>query len=209
MFGERMFATQKEAEEYVRALIQKIGLRSSVKTYNEDLFCSLLDVLHRHPDSENKLDDMVDISIVRNKLNRNAYEIHIIKTDSVEDISWRQCISGKGKSCYKSALRYSIEDQIQLFKKTNNIDKCTLCGKSTNRKPHVDHIIHFEKLIQDFNSTNGMAIPTQFNESNDGTNRKNFTPEDELYANAWKEYHKNNAQLRILCSKCNLTREHY
>ena len=155
----------------------------------------------------------VDFKLVANKLNKKAFELNIVKKDgSVEDISWRLCITGKPKTDkheLMSALRYSIEDQIKEYRDSVCIDKCMLCNEYINNDINIDHIIHFEKLVNDFHSSIMLKIPIKFDDANDNSNRRKFKKEDSDYENAWKEYHKNNSKLRVLCQSCNLRREKY
>ena len=43
----------------------------------------------------------------------------------------------------------------------------------------------------------------------DGSGRRCFKPIDSIFEKEWQEFHKDNAQLRILCQKCNLTRSKF
>jgi len=214
IFFGKEFNTQKEAEQYVRDLIMnKIGLCSSVKSTNIQLFNELLEIVKYHPSSDNKLKNMNDFKIIKNKLNNKAYELNIINLDgSILDISWKLCVTSKHKTPKQelsSALRYSIEEQIHDYKNKVNIDKCVSCNTFTNGKPHIDHVIYFEKLVNDFNTINILPIPSIFDEASDNSNRRAFTKNDIKYETAWKKFHKENAILQVLCKDCNLRREKY
>ena len=212
VFGDKIFKTQKQADIYVKELIYNIGICDSLKTYDGLAYQKLCDVLKRHPNANSKLADMVDLKIGRNTLNKNALEVHIIKTNGCsEDISWKICISGKDKSDKSelaSAMRYSIEDQIMEYSIHHNHNICALCEEKTENT-HVDHIIHFEKLMQDFISDTTHQIPKSFNDATDGSNRRAFRQEDSSFENEWKRYHKKHAELRICCVSCNCKRPKY
>jgi hypothetical protein len=49
-------------------------------------------------------------------------------------------------------------------------------------------------------------IPDTFGDTNDDTHRRCFLETDKDFKNEWTDYHYENAQLRVLCQKCNLTR---
>jgi hypothetical protein len=209
--GGHSFKTQKAAEEYVRGLIKGIGFCGSIRGVSEEAYRSVLEVLERHPNKSTKLFNMVDLCIRPNQMNRQAYEINVIRSDGTrEDISWKVCITGKAKTktdeLYR-ALRYSINEQLYAYKQENPTDTCRMCHK-TAPKVHIDHIIHFECLVENFLRT-VPAAPASFNDATDGSNRRCFRPEDEAWERAWQTYHERHATLRAVCQQCNLRREKY
>ena len=212
VIGSKQFNSQKDCENYVRNLFSTIGLCSSIKKTTH--FDFIHDLVKRHPKYLEKCKNLKDFELVRNKFNKNAFELHLIRDDeTVEDISWRICITGKTKTDKQllfSALRYSIQEQIIEYKNNVIIENCMLCQKVLcNGDIHVDHIIHFEKIANDFLniSLKNRHTPTTFDNSNDNSNRKKFKKEDIQFENDWKIYHKKNSNLRLVCKKCNLTRE--
>jgi hypothetical protein len=108
----------------------------------------------------------------------------------------------------KSALRYAIEDQIQDYKDENDTSYCNECFTPIYDDLHIDHVIHFAKLVYDFNKTRS-DIPIEFDDARDLPGHKIFKSSDSKYENEWKTYHRNNAILRPLCRQCNLSREKY
>lgn len=106
-------------EKYIRSLLSEVGVCNSIKAVSDDKFNILFELCKRHPDFADKLNDMVDFKIIRNKLNTKAYELNIVKVDSsVVDILWKVCITGKPKT-FKHDLyaefRTSVDDQIADF----------------------------------------------------------------------------------------------
>ena len=87
------------------------------------------------------------------------------------------------------SLRNLIAPQIQTFKRENTASTCYMCS-CTLTKTHVDHVIHFAKLVHDYTQLYG---PRQDDDS--------FAFNGGFY-----EYHKQHAHLRIVCPTCNLTR---
>jgi hypothetical protein len=211
IIGSRSFDSKKDATEYVRTLLNTIGLCSSVKSKGDHLFNELHEVLQRHPKAATKLNGIVDMKIVMN-MHLTGKEVHIVKSNgNIEDISWLQCVSGKAhtpQSELLSAMRYSVENQIRTYKENANC-VCMECKQSTLEQPHVDHVIHFAKLVKDFHRTTRLNPPTTFATASDHSNRRDFRSEDKAYMDAWIDYHQKNAILRILCKTCNLTREKY
>ena len=153
---------------------------------------------------------MKDYKVITNYINRNALAVMIINDDNTEtDISWHTAINGTPKtfeSELKSAMRYSIEYQIQMFR--NNIPHC-ICNycNISNVLMHVDHVVQFQSLYDTFIKSVELKIPNSFIDSKDGTYRRQFTPDDNEFEIEWQKFHLNNATLQILCAKCNLTRK--
>lgn len=212
--GDYTFKTQKDFKEYVSELISSIGISESVKHRDNTKYIEMMNVLRRHPRANIKLANMIDIDIQQNALNKNAYEILIIRTDGTrEDISWRLCISGKDKcsrQLLRSALRSSIIDQILDYKHNQEtvMSKCYSCTKQIE-SCHIDHENHFHKLASTFIDDivkSELKLPTSFDNLQDGTNRKTFKTCDYKFMNAWQAHHKERAVLRVLCPTCNLTR---
>ena len=94
-------------------------------------------------------------------------------------------------------MRNVINDQIIEYRTAQNKLVCEFCQSTDN--PHVDHIIHFEKLMKDFIKEN-KAPETFLHECN---KKIRFRQEDEAFKTKWQQYHRENATLRILCAKCN------
>ena len=214
--GDRTFDTQKQLEDYIRGLLQAIGVCKSVKAKGERPFNDLVDVLQRHPDSERKLERLSDIAIVKNVMNARAYEVHVVRDDGTSvDISWKLCVSGKPKThklLLRTAMRTSIQPQINDFRMglpRSELFTCMLCQHPTRGIVHIDHVIHFDKLADDFVRVVTDEIPTTFADSSDGTNRAVFKPEDSAFELKWQAYHHKHAVLRALCPTCNLKREKY
>lgn len=190
--------------KYFRKMINDIGLCDSLKSHYNDVYEELIKLFENHPEYPEKIDNVVDISIVHNKLNKNYFELQIIKNDgTTDDISYIKCIQKPSKdSNLKSAMRYAILDQILEFK--NNCDEliCEICKSEQNIQ--IDHIILFKTLYNDFLSQNTLPIPTTF----DSTyyNSAMFKRVDVEFEKSWSDYHKQHAILRCLCNKCNQKR---
>jgi hypothetical protein len=142
IIGVHTFATQKSAEIFIRTFLNEIGVCSSVKSISLEKYNVLCHLCKRHPDSLNKMNDISDFVIVKNKLKPNALELNILRTDgSIIDISWRLCITGKPNTYNHDiymAFRVCVEDQITHFRSTNDTYKCSLCN-SYNVKTHRPH----------------------------------------------------------------------
>lgn len=212
-FGTKQFDSKTKAEAYVRSTLKTIGLQTSLKSVSQSAFEEVLTILQCHPNNAEKLKNMVDIKINLNSLNPKAYEVNIINTDgSITDISWKQCVGSENiaKNNLQIAMRYSIEPQIKDFRSKANTetDTCVLCEfPLKNIVTHVDHVVHFEKLTNDFKTNTTCTIPTTFINTSDGSNRKTFCEADAAFEKEWVAYHLEHATLRLICKRCNLSRE--
>lgn len=211
VIGTHSFKSQEDAKKYIRSLLSEVGCCSSVKSKNGEVFNVFMELIKRHPDGESKIHDVVDFAIQYDKMNKTAFMLSIIRSDGeVQPISWIHCITGKHKSpkdMLNSALRSSIGDQILTFKSNMQSTCCEFCTKNTPDY-HIDHVVQFIKLTTDFLKINE-SHPTEFAPTTDGTNRLTFRMEDQEFSDAWSEYHKEHAVLRVLCKSCNLKREKY
>lgn len=209
LLGEREFHTKTQAEHYVRELLKKIGICNSVKSKSISNFLELSSILKQHPHQCEKLHNMIDIAIIPNKLNKTTLEVNIIKEDgTLEDISWKMCVTQREKSynhLLLTAMRYSITYQIDEYR-SRSLMKCVFCHK-TDTLMHVDHITHFISIARDFMNTANHSLPTEFEDTEDDSNRKRFKDINGEFEKDWNLFHQEKAQLRILCATCNLKRE--
>ncbi len=111
-----------------------------------------MDLFKNHLDYADKLNNVVDIAIVNNKLNNKYYELQLIKHDGTFDnISYRACIQKPVKNLnLKNEMRYAISNQILEYK--NSCEEhnliCEIC--KSKEDIHIDHIILFKQLYDDF-----------------------------------------------------------
>jgi hypothetical protein len=120
---------------------------------------------------------------------------------------------------FKEALRNVISDQTTEFKRNasqvnsaNNFT-CGLCSCTLQNldssQVHVDHVIHFQKLVLDFLHVHPeILLPTNYT-SNFNTSQTEFMLEDAWIGMLFAQYHSQHAILRVLCARCNLTRPHF
>jgi len=200
--GTIHFTTKKQLEQYIKHIISTIGRCSSL--LHSEHYPFFLELLQRHPRYPEKFQNMIDISIQPNIITPQYLELRLINTDgTTDDISWKQCVSGKPRNPFHSALRVAVDDQILSFRQSQSMI-CAICNIVDANEYHVDHVMHFEQIKYDFLQINQSTPPTVFQNTRD--NRKAFTEDDKEYENQWKLYHKTHATLRILCRSCNLTR---
>ena len=118
-FNGNKFENQKDAKQYIRSLLNEIGICNSVKKVSLDFYEQLFNIISNHPDADEKLNNIQDFSIKRNVLNPKGLELNIIKTNNTQiDVSWNVCVTGKPKEninvlsqCFRYILlmnRYKI-----------------------------------------------------------------------------------------------------
>ena len=208
------FKTQGDFEKYVKKIIyEDIGICNDIKNTYPDKYYILIKILERHPDYNSKAENMCNIKIMYDTLNKKALKTLIVKNDGNDvDISWRCAISAKRKSKkheLMSAMRSSIDPQIKQFRREHNNDNCQICGNI--ERLDVDHNDEknsaFDEIVLNFiKKNNDMKIPDKFGELNDDTHRRSFLEEDTLFKDKWLKYHKKHASLRMLCHNCNIRR---
>jgi hypothetical protein len=215
-FMGKIFKTQGEFEKYVKNIIyDEVGICNDIKNLYPDNYNILIELLKRNPKFKSKSQNMCNLKIQQNKLSRQkAYEILIINNDeTTTDISWKHdAIKGESKTKdiqLKEAMRSSVDEQILDFRRKNEIKSCEICGNIENLD--VDHNDEknsaFAELVSNFSNENeNIELPENFGQLNDETNRTCFLEKDNVFRDKWNEYHRQNAKLRMLCSKCNLSR---
>lgn len=213
--GDLSFATQTAAETYVRDLLGEIGYCKSVTSQGPQYFERIMDIAKLHPRASEKLQDVSDFCIVRNKLSNyreKAYELNIVRADSsLLDISWKKCVANNYKAGVKemlsSAFRFSVESQIDNFRK-NSTKVCEICYKKLGSTvSHVDHVIQFDDLMKSFLLLNTLPLPSRFVDCPDGSNRMVFHIDSQQLSENFARYHEETAVLRMTCPQCNLRRK--
>ena len=205
--------SDKAKKSYVRNILIKIGVCSSVKTKSMALYETIHYIASRHPKGDHKLKDIVDFYIKVNVRSGKGLALMIRKLDGTNmDVSWNTCATGKGQSPRQSfmrALRVCINDQIKDFRchPSTNTSMCAMCLKSVDTY-HVDHVIMFKTLVDEFIDTQrpNFVYPcnSRYYELNDGTNQYRLC--DKALEGAFQLLHKQRAILRVTCAQCNLSR---
>jgi len=207
--GNIEFKTKKATEKYVQDLVLRNHYKD-IKLLDDD-FNFLNDLIKLHPEYKEKVGDGIEYFHVKNHPLYNwLFLLHIKQKNKDELVvfSWKECLKKKKTTNiknFKKALRTTIEPQRIEFKNSCNDLKCEMC--SSRKMPQVDHIIHFEKILEDFLKINKEKIPISFNQNKNL--QLEFKNQDNVLKNNWFAFHKEKATLRILCKTCNLERPKY
>ena len=225
-FRNTTYNTQTDFKKYIDKLLYKdISFCEDIKKKFPRKFEIITEFLRRHPNWETKSKDMRTIKTVENKDNKNNQygkksSIHMViicENGEERDISWNKAIKGKEKTIKEKlvdAMRCSIQPQIDEFRRTHK-HECSLLrdGECKGKREgiHVDHYKpQFKELVERFIDRE-FPTPEGFDKKKLNETRESycFKTKDREFEDKWKKYHKDTAELRILCQDCNLRREKY
>jgi len=208
------FTSASELRAYVRGIIADYGECRSVRDKSKVVFTFLLQLYSYHPA---KPDGIIDFAIVRGSYGN--MHLSIIKQNTSHPLSWVKCLenipkfasnrkpnpAAEKRKQLASAMRTAVAYQINKIKvMENGVFTCVLCSTKSSKSSdmHVDHVVPFCKLMDDFlTKWDPHSIPSRF-EYNRG--RIQISVMDRPFEIAWAEFHQQNAKLQLLCKTCNL-----
>jgi hypothetical protein len=175
----------------------------------------MLELIRRHPNAEQKIGSGIERFEVReNPVFKNQKTFYLVRKDGSEtDFSFRMCVSGKSPTPWANfcvAARNSISSQIIVFKTAAflGVDaaKCQITGEDVEwNSCHVDHVTQFSDLLQMFIEQKNIDTSIEHTKGGgDGSVTRIFT--DATLDTQWKEFHKQNAVLRLTTVQANLSR---
>lgn len=203
--------------EKCHRLIDEMGPCCSMSQNFPDRYKFFKKLLSYHPD--NKAGNIVELQILISQW--NDHQLKFVNDEGHSDtISWVECVKEMARKSRKKrkiqkettlqniskAMRNAVyNDQILAFKLTfERKFTCALCDTqgTKSRDFEVDHELEFHTLRDDF-LVMYPRYPTEFVKIH---GNRAFTENDKAFEEAWKEYHQQNAKLRILCKECNQAR---
>lgn len=214
--GELLFSTKKEAKEYFSRILNKYPLGTEL---NASEFDDVMALLLCHPRAEEK----VGAGIKSIKVDWGFYSsnrcFHIVRLDnSVEDFSIGKCIDGDHSPFHKfcTACRKAVEADLRAmktryFEEHGDVEGRVVCPvtkeKITFDEAHVDHrepftflsIVHFF-IKADKIDVNTIAYTTKGKYGNEFENGE--------LAKKFQEWHCDNATLRVVKGKANLSKSY-
>ena len=132
----------------------------------------------------------------------------VLTDNTAIDISWVVALQPGGRPTTKnnvtSAARYEVFPQIHAVHADGECGFCPLCNEGMVRgfDLHVDHEVHFDNLLLDWLSQNNLTYEDL--EIEDLGLDSRFA--DRALAEAWQQWHRENAVLRLTHALCNLSR---
>ena len=221
--GNKIFKTKKECYSYTKNIINSLGSCEINKDHNYFIF--FCDLLKNHTEYDEKVGCGIDrFCIIKNKLNPNFYGMELHRLDNTKiNFSWVHCCEFKKRSYdwhLSSAMRSSIMKTIINFKTKNKLE-CSMCKISDHDTIyHVDHIIPFINLKNDFLKTTKLTLPEARRSLATVSTPEGIEPisfstcsntglcvfgdDDSGFKNDWISYHDENCKLQILCRSCNI-----
>jgi hypothetical protein len=191
-------------QTYVRGVITDIGICSSVKSVKMSSYETVLDIIEQHPDANVKLEGVDDFCITKNG---TGFTLWTLKNKEIIDrISYIQC-AGKKISIagsFNMCLRNSIVMQIRNFRNAHTLKICALCHIDLTEETgcDVDHVKHFSTMVSEFilmqPSFTYPVETKQYTEESVGRRLLDSGMEERF-----QQYHKQNAILRLTCTRCN------
>jgi hypothetical protein len=192
-----------------KEILNRNALRSTL-TGSDSTF--ILSLLQHHPEAAEKIGPgMTHISI------EPAYKatrcFYVNRTDGQRiDFSYAKCLSPSSRSKdLKAALRRAVDDDVRAFRRqalsTNPPPTCPIYGEVlTADNAHVDHEfpLTFKALSEAFIEARGIDLQTEPltwpDDANDSSVRLGSAETEQ----AWREFHRTKAKLRLLSAKANL-----
>jgi hypothetical protein len=206
--GELTFKTKKACEVYVRNTLSEIGCVRVGQEHHKWSF--LNDLINNHPNKTDKTGSGVDYYWIKKNPMGQGLATMIKRADGTEvDFSWRYCCEFKRRLIAEDitrAMRTAITDDIIEFKNSFGYNfTCSLCKRQGPKSHdfHADHVRPFCHLKNEFLS-NEPVHPTKCADTLVGAPR--FHADDTEFEQRWVRFHKNKAQLQILCASCNLSK---
>ncbi|HDZ9245492.1 DUF3223 domain-containing protein [Vibrio cholerae] len=212
--GEFNFTMKKEAKDLYSQILNDARLGELLQGEDFDYVMALL---LNHPRADEKIGVGVEGIKVDIGAHVNNRCFHVIRKDGTSDnFSIGKCIDGDHSDFRKFcvACRRAVENDIRAYKRhffeENSNDsgmvKCQNSGKWISYdEAHVDHRepFTFSSIVHFFSKSNKLDLSTieYITESEYG----NVFADGSLI-NKFKEWHKDNAKLRIIYGKTNLSK---
>lgn len=228
--GTDEFFTKKSAKEMVHERIK--GMSCGFYSIDSIDGQFLFSVLENHSEVDEKIGVGISGFEVNPALDPALHKsgkgkhICLIRVDgTTEDFSYNHCLTFplKGKKEFgirelKCALRESITPQIKQFIEDDNgrdiplqYQHCPECGLlfEEDNPYHVDHIIPFSKLVEDFMTNDGAKYKIPNSYARTLTRRWVFKPSDKCLEEDFLKYHAKNARYQFLCRMCNISKSNH
>lgn len=204
MIVDKTFKSKKALHEYTQNLIKQKGLCTIDDTDKEFKF--FVELFFRKPYNEIYRGKVKAFKITRNPISQQiGHMLWISNNNKEETFSWNKCVDRKDDDTYNfklsSACRVSINEQREECWYNN--DKCNICQKpKINREFDIDHNNkEFCDIFEEFNNNWKGKKPNKFNKD-PITCQYIFCQDDELYKSDFQKFHKEKAELQLLCKDC-------
>jgi len=203
--GALHFSSKEAAKKHIQSILDRNRNKEALTGEDKEVILALLE---RHPKYEQKFGKGISEIFVKGSEKSRCFWLKYKDGSDPQDFSYENCLYNDRDFVCKlrqKAYRTAVQDQIEAYKSQHQNDRCAECNCVPN-EIHVDHEKpQFLELTRQFEQKQSY-LPTEFAQEL-YISQKVFKPEDAKFKQSWQEYHRLHASLRILCAKCNLTRE--
>ena len=202
--GGIQFKTKTELREYTKNVLHTKGICRIDKTDKDYKF--FYDLYLRKPSHKKYISSIIGFEINRNPIHKHRTDnLSVIDINNKKYIiSWNDCCDGLDKNNadkLREACRTSIHYQVKEI--WCNYTECFNCGKikTDEEKFEVDHYTtEFCKIYDNFIKQNKLEIPDDFDSNS--TSQYSFKCKNGDFQKSFEEFHKNEADLQLLCYDC-------
>jgi hypothetical protein len=205
--GAFVFRTKQEAADEIRRILHGTQLRTPLEGIDAELITALVGI---HPDAVTKIGTGIRCIETR-IIDGGQPGFWITRTDgSMDDFSYRKALSGDRSpraQCHQ-AMRYAVREQTAQFRRDefsqHLVITCPLTGQElTPKQSHVDHINNFSRLADAF----VLCFTEGYDRIPIGSSITHPGPAlTEPTLTAWRQFHAEHAQLRVVHPSANLAR---
>lgn len=211
IIGSMEFPSKKAAKDYCRFIRDQ---HRTGETVSPEFYEFLFKLMEIHPEAETKIGTgITHFTVEVDKVFRTTRHFMIHRKDGTStDVSFNSAIDGRNNRNDKlCALRYAIHPQIVEFKDalfSQEVDyTCPLRGVPiTPEAYHVDHVppCTFIQLVSDWLEDALMSlVDVEITPPMDNQYVTEMTNKSQK--DSWKQFHKENAKLRLLSPLGNLS----
>lgn len=204
--GETEFPSKRAAADAIRAVLYTYKHGQTLTPEHAAFIASVLDC---HPERSQKVGCGVASLQVQN--NGGTMGFWLTRRDgSRTDFSFLSCLSApSSEQQTRAAFRREIRDQIVAFRDEafahSDSIPCAVTGELVNRRDaHVDHCPTFDAMLLEFLRIYGPPLrDVAVEPTSDGAVDTHLA--DLGLAGAWRNYHRENARLRVVSARANLS----
>ena len=207
--GSLVFINKTKAEEYIRNILSRYNSMRPLQGRDREIIDSVLDL---HPNKHVIVDCGIKDILVQWLDDRGEKRRFIAKRvdSSIRDFTWRHALYPRSEiQSLRRTCRTLVQDQIAYFRRQafgrDLALECLITGdRITEQTCDVDHAAPdtFNALVDRWLSSCGInaedieIVPSRHYQFPDAF-------QDEVLAQAWREFHKINARLRVVSIPAN------
>lgn len=209
MLGNLAFSSKEQIKRYVQSIFARYEDGQRLNSTDESF---VLDLLEWHPSASQKMGcgiHYIKIHVPPPWYNSKGFQI--VRFDgSTTDFSYRVCLTPKladQSVKFLAACRSAIAPQIAAFKRESFGDSESIYCTVTHRfirwdESHADHYPKpFIDLVDEYLAASQVDVKTVKFTEGDNVQACRFADVD--LATHWAEWHRQHAQLRVICGKAN------